>query len=835
MITNIYIETSPGTYDLLDPFEDENINIQYKLKDSTDLNKAYSPFSLQFTVPASDKNNLLLNHHFESRLVRTSTALGINAKIYVGGNLFKVGRIHISGDGKFKNNVLIAYALVFTTALKSLKDLVGDAKLNQMTGGTIFDWTEANVYTAMANNDMSVNPVMVPLISMNRVLDYDSGLINDIKFNGGFTSYPSAGTSKCINYQELRPAIPFSYVMNSIVQNYGLDINIPFSGESMYKDLCVHLIGGSIPANTTLVHRTPSQLDSLMLPGGWHTYTWTLTAGVTDDLFILNNLSNDNTVDGIFGFAINPKTIFTLNTDEKLTAKVTIKDYSTNPLGVVIDTGAASVDDAGYMRYSVPFTSIKFGNTAITNAVGAPLQLKVHLEFSTPAIWGQESDSPATITTNRYVYITMRDKVDRSKYFQWSFNNIKSDGTGSNQFNVLKTLPSIKVIDFLNSFVKIFNLSIRQNKDNQTLNFERPSDFYNTTVDYTPYTDIEAFTKTSVSLYNSYDFKHKTSKFYGNENFAIANSGNVNGVEYGELALKLESDFFKDEYKVEPIYTIVPQTPLGYMNYLTHYGFTTDTPVTSTLYGALYKENLDELVLFYNTGVAEFRTVSSSASVGFKLGVSIVELDEWNEIRLLDSGINRTDIFLSDAIEFYNTSLTFKNEPNLKFVGTSMDKNLYYNFYEDKIDRLNNPNTRFSTYDCYLPTTEITNFDPRNNVIIGETLYSIEEANINITTGKTKLKLLNYTTDETHTISPPIFYLKRSMGPVRRYYYYGTLSKYTIAYYEIQDVGNGFPTRKYTANTYFAIDIPIGFVTTQLKVTAVDIFGNVSPVVTTNF
>lgn len=100
------------------------------------------------------------------------------------------------------------------------------------------------------------------------------------------------------------------------------------------------------------------------------------------------------------------------------------------------------------------------------------------------------------------------------------------------KLDLIKALPKVKIIDFLQSFFKMFNISVFDTSpNNNKLYWLTPSDirtsgleYSHLTVDYTPYVDVKNITKSVGSDYNYYNFKHLTSKYKSNIDYALANT-----------------------------------------------------------------------------------------------------------------------------------------------------------------------------------------------------------------------------------------------------------------------------------------------------------------------
>ena len=92
---------------------------------------------------------------------------------------------------------------------------------------------------------------------------------------------------------------------------------------------------------------------------------------------------------------------------------------------------------------------------------------------------------------------------------------------------------------------------------------------------------------------------------------------------------------------------------------------------------------------------------------------------------------------------------------SLVILNVEWPTSLFLKYYKDQISRLLDPNALNHDFNLTLPSRELylnestshitpTGFRLQNDVILGENRFSIIDAQIDITTGKTKLTLLNY-------------------------------------------------------------------------------------------
>ena len=135
---DIYVKhPTTNKWEIIDLFEDESINLPFKLKDLNDISKVFSTFSQDFVVPASNNNNKTFNYFFNTSLQRVRER-GLDAKIYVNDALFRTGQIIVK-QGKYEHYKLTSYSIEFKTVIGAIKDKIGDDKLSDVIGDVLND------------------------------------------------------------------------------------------------------------------------------------------------------------------------------------------------------------------------------------------------------------------------------------------------------------------------------------------------------------------------------------------------------------------------------------------------------------------------------------------------------------------------------------------------------------------------------------------------------------------------------------------------------------------------------------------------------------------------
>jgi hypothetical protein len=201
----------------LELFDDETISVTSSIQNISDISKIFTDFSQSFTVPASNINNAIFAHFYNSDVEGNFLAnVRVSAKIEIDTIPFRSGKIQLE-KANIKNNMVESYTLTFYGQTVSLKDRFKEEKLNLLDLSDLnFTYNSAAVLTRVtsgANQD-----VRFPLIATERVWQYDVGGDNDINTGGG-----------AVRFNELFPAIRVSKVFEAIENRYG----VTFSGISL--------------------------------------------------------------------------------------------------------------------------------------------------------------------------------------------------------------------------------------------------------------------------------------------------------------------------------------------------------------------------------------------------------------------------------------------------------------------------------------------------------------------------------------------------------------------------------------------------------------------------
>lgn len=735
-MTEVYVSIDGLTYNQLDLYKDETIVMKYASKDLTDITKVFSPYSQDFTFEASKNNRRYLGFYGDTDVIKVKTDSKYYCKIYVGGQLHSFGFLKLKSV-KLNDNKTQSFTASFATSVTNLKDRLGDDSIQDLTDNALIQWTRDHVSYLISSTetftfDGITTKVYVPLISNNRVWQYNNNPIalDNIK----------VGSSGYINSSELRPAIDLNSILSFIKAKYNLLIELPISQRDEFKKAFMW-------CNTEFLSKTSQiklKCDNSMLT----TYSVVvadlgnqpISSATTQRKYSITQTSNaykitkNSVSDSAWNlypycdFNINFQNLYNVSTSTDNKLDILLVNKNTGELITSITQDYTE----GNLKASIRITD---------NLYTTDVEFYVYLQFSNPVTF----EYTKTNLSFPYRKTTFSGgSFQRFNYDFYQYENANTYFATNNTFatiNVVKALPNMKVIDFLQSLIKTFNFSIYDSSpDNENLFFLTPANIEETNqvyskleVDYTPYVDIKESSKASVEQYNYYNLKHATSKYRSNVDFK-----RIYGSEYGQVFYPEVKPTSAVEFKIETMFSIIPPITIeGTQDFISAYGFTSDAPSIGGGGEKRYKPNYDEPTIFYNNGI---QTLTDDYAFQSGSTAPVVITKSTYQLTL-------PFLILNNGESFGFSILVFE--------GNTYPNSLYSRYYEKQLIRLLDPNVMQQSFNLDLPVNEIylneftqnttpQGFRLQNDVIIMENRFTILDASIDITTGKTKINLLNY-------------------------------------------------------------------------------------------
>lgn len=472
MTTSIYIGV-----DKLDLYKDDNISLKSSIAEIQDITKVFTDSTNSFSVPATDNNNRIFKHFYNSNLLNGWDVFNkVDSVIELDGVLYKQGKIKLN-NVITKSQKPISYDIQFFGLLISLKDTLKDYKLSDLDfSGYDFEYTSDNVLSKLTTfNGVPLDLVATPLSTKRLIYDSDSNTENtpdvkNIAFNN--TDYNSG-----IPWYDTSISILNLRIIEAIESSFGLAFSRDYFNANNFNNLYLLLNGNgtenTIEEQVFFDNSTDSTLenDSILL-------STNLTYRETDYLRISVKCQGDNKRDS-----------FT----------ATIKSN-----GEKIHEVTANGNDDGLYVYIVKKSEYEvFEN------------LTFHFKSS-------------SILDYRYT-------VDRFESFVSFYKSERDYADLEDVFNVSENMPDIKIIDYLKGLFKKDKL-IAINTSDTDVYIDSLTQFYRKgeVKDITKNIDFSEIPISIGSVYNEINYKFKEPQTLLAKQFF-----NNNGYYYGDLEYKI--------------------------------------------------------------------------------------------------------------------------------------------------------------------------------------------------------------------------------------------------------------------------------------------------------
>lgn len=680
----------------VDLFKDESITVTDTLKNVRDIKKIFTAFSQQFSLPASRVNNKIFKHYYNFDIDDGFDArIKKDALIKLNGVDYKKGKIKLN-NVSLKFNKAHTYKIVFFGNTVDLKDLIGEDKLNTLTGlnSNNIVWNMANV-KARLQLSHNTHDLIVPLITHTDRLYYDSG---DTSSQNTFNLYPHTGKVRGVIWNQLKYAIRVRKIVEAIESKYSLTFSNDFftSTNNVYDDLFMWLHRKSGAPTQTV--STGTEVQILETPvNDWTPTSGNLYANMIDasTLRITSDWDDDNRLGSLTSMSL---------------------DVESND-GVAY--GVKVYKDGVLRREETGLT----GNTLITEG-----KLNIFGWLSTPGQFQTfaAGDWTVTITHTADKTLTKCRWIVQQEEGGFASQSFDSPITLFNTFDFVITeqIPEIKVIDFLTGLFKMFNL-VAFEQDDGTI-FVNTLDAFNsagTSYDITEFVDVTSSQSNVALPYSEIIFRFKGLKSF------LANAyKEINNEEWGTLRFNQDSSDSKIDggsYKVE--------LPFEHFMFETLYDINDTTGSTKTTIQWGWSVNKDQQpdkdlpLLFYPI------QRSASLAISFQESASATST-------LVTYNVPSNSLSLTAATSTANINfglMTNEFSADSAFTGT-----LFENYYKTYIQDIFNRKNRLLKLKAYLPQKILINYNLNDIFVIDGKEYRINSIKTNLLTNKSDLELI---------------------------------------------------------------------------------------------
>jgi hypothetical protein len=638
-------------------FEDEKISITSSIQNINNISKVFTDFSQQFTVPASTNNNEIFKHWYEN-----SIDGGFDHRVKYKGFIeidtipFRYGGFALN-NVQTKNNRIENYGIVFYGDTKNISDLVKEDKLNSL------DFSELNhsfTATEVRNRiDGTTNDnVKYPLLAHDRIYDYNNASANDV-----------TTTSGAILWRSLFPAIPVTYIMQKIQDKYNINFTGAFLNYTQFNKL----------------HLLFKNAETLTVP------TLSQKINFTTKSSQLTNAEVNLTTDEI-GF----RSVFDLSNLLFITyRRLRIVITPTTPTQIY--TVEIRKNGAPFLFFNnLTGTTSNTFFMGVINSQSLTDKYTIYISSNVPMTYTSRLDYQIGTGTSALNYVA----------------NSPSTATQSN-IDIGRYTPEIKIMDFLNGLIKMFNLVIIPQNE--------------TTFELIPlelYYNNGAFKDISKNVITD-DIDIKKTSAYKNINFNFESSENILNTKFREL-FTAQRGFDYGDLKYEQIDSLESATyeiKLPFENPMFERKSNSNFQ-TLTLKNKDLNNYVPKPILMYLNPLQ-----SVAPDIKFNQEGSITNIGLYN--RFSNEIFNGTLMSLNWGAEISTWELT-----------TSIN-GLYQRHYSNYIGNIFDLKARLIVVKCKFNPVELSNIKLNDRIIIRDKKYTINTMKCDLITGEVDMELLS--------------------------------------------------------------------------------------------
>ena len=761
-------------YQRMDLFEEQSINITSSIKDIRDISKVFTDYSQQFNLPASTNNNKVFKHYynfdidggFDARVKR-------EALIKINGEDYRVGFITLS-DVSMKNQLPYAYKVVFYGRTINLKRLFGDDELDMLSDypdaylnafnhaySTTFAeeaFTEGKIKdptgpVLIPNTGNTAGDLCYPFVSSKSHYYYDTGsstptfktdtLSRNVR-NG------ATGTDDGLYMLDFKPAIRIYHIIKAIEEKYNITFSTDFFNTTnntfYYLYLWLHREAGDLS--------TQVGESELSINLSEFTFTNTSPTGNDDprsnsDLDLVSSLSG-NPYSGTRTWIYYEYIIDITPTGAAGgTYSVEILDSQTGDIITPTTSGAGQPLGNQTFTFLIQIPVTSFGSRVFT-----PI-------FKLKTVGGVTSVQVNSLVIKKYTDLIIQNSF--GFYTPFSTTHYDANYTIANQqvpasdpnyntdtfdvsegINIAANMPKMKVLDFLTSIFKMFNLTAfyddrriltdgTTNTDFGKIKVMPLDDFYSEGVNYdiTEYIYTDKHSVSKANIYSEINLNYSEAS-----TFAIVNNNEITGDEFGNERLnnrsnEIESPLAFDGGKYD--------VDVGFEHIMfERMSDQTATSLTTIQSGWMVSQDenpvLGKPLIFYCHKHATTSSYEMETTDGTFIDTYLRPANTLTQI-LTGTTVateNRQSIHFGEEIDEYFYDVNPANS-----------ESLFANYYNDYITSIYDEKTRLSKFKGTLPAKIITKVKLNDRLIISNKIYKINKMKVNINNGKADLELIN--------------------------------------------------------------------------------------------
>ena len=684
----------------VDTFNDESVTIKETIKDFRDAKKLFTGFSKTFSIPTSKTNNKVLEHAYRNDLTDVDPRLLMPAELKLNGVEYKVGNVSYEGT-QFKDGKPYAYKIRFFGKLTELSKQIGAEELTDLDL-TEHDISSPNFKTLFSSGSAS-DAVKFPLISRDYRYIWHS-TDDDYAETEGFTRTKNIAyvyTARHEGYygivdNDLVGAIKVGSILDAIESKYGFSFTGAFADADYIRDL--HLVlqnEGESPLNYG-----STEPVSYFFDGFPSTHTASNTGGAManypSSMVILSN--------GRYG-KVTPAAAYARTAIETVVT-TSIPDFEVNLIknGEVVATytssGTHEYDSDDVYSGDIFTWELKTNQTGSCSITASAVHTK------------KEEFLGGTLTVNTY---SVSD-------------SISAIAGGGSTYSISRNLPKMKVLDFLTSLFKRFNIVAEVDKD---LNIStKHFDYFmaqGSSKDFSKYIDVSSYSVDRPNYYSGIEFTTSEPKTVMEHGFT-----QVNGRKYGELKYVINESGNKaagEIYEVDLKCQVIPNESLTNINTgdnsYVQYMYLTDKNGTEQQCEPIFTY-LIEMVDGTPTG-------------------AVVAWDNGSTVSSVTSYFMPSNAYTENVVSLPDGMLGnfFGAEKNEYFRDFSFSNlGLYNMLWRNTVSLMFDENKRRVKHKAFIPLKDLVNLSLADRIIIADKPHIIESIETNYLTGESNLSLI---------------------------------------------------------------------------------------------
>ena len=618
----------------VDMFKDESVTLTSTIQNVKDIDKIFTEFSKSFSLPASKTNNKVFKHYYNSDVVGGFDARTKKSAIIELNNLpYKNGYIKLESVG-MKNNLPNTYRVTFFGSTVSLKDILGEEKLQSLDLSANDKEYSANEVRSFLQADSTTNDLIVPLITHSQKLYFDNST------SQGNLTYV-AGQLKGVLWTDLKFALRVDTIVQAITAKHP---ELVFSND--------FFVSTNVPYYNLFMwmHRKKGAVENLTGVNQAIVDGWLVTIGAPD--LTLTKMTTVSTLQ-VTGNPSQYRT-FTLN----------LTTASTDTYSVSIQRDGLEIDRENNV----------VGNITLNQFTAEQGDYTVLIE------------SPLDITFSQIEWdVTYRDDsnvLQTSNYPTGVFNFISLF-----EFNMSQQIPEMKTIDFISGLFKMFNLTAYVDKVTKNIVVKTLDSYYAAGVSHeiTKYVDVSKSTIDVALPYREINFQYESVK-----TLIAAKFSQITGKDWAK------SSYDGGENLDGSIYNV--KLPFEHLQYerlrdaadnltSTQYGFFVDKYKEEPNVENLGEPYIGKPLLFYPIT----QTSATPISFVFQKGVSVQCLTTYN---IPSNSVALSSVTSKANINFHNET----NEYSFSNSFTDTLFNVYYSNYITGVFNESNRITKLTAY-----------------------------------------------------------------------------------------------------------------------------------------